>query len=68
MYLICNFNSVTRTKKIQNSLSFHKFGHKPANRDVIKEALKVIELKLYCTFVAADSIVDSISLIRSIVL
>ena len=30
---------VTRTKKIQNLLLFHKFRQKLANRDVTKEAL-----------------------------
>jgi len=54
--------SFTWTIKIQNPLLFHKFHPKVANSDVTKEALN-------CTAsIAADSIVDAIRFIRSIVL
>jgi len=54
--------SVTRTKKIQNSLSLHKF------RQNWQQLRTKGSAELYCLFTAADNIVDAISFIRRIVL
>jgi len=50
-------------RKIQNALPFHEFRQKLANSDAAMEALNGTAL-----FIAGDSIADTISFIRRIVL
>jgi len=53
---------VTQTIKIQNPLPFLKFRQKLANKLYNKWSTE-----LYCLFIATDSIVNTISFIRCIV-
>jgi len=63
-WCICNFNLLGRWKyKIHNHYRFHKFSIKSG-----KQSPNNGNTKLYCLFIAADSIVNGICFIRYIVL
>jgi len=61
-WCIPNFNWCYLDEIIQNSLPFHNFCQKLANRCYKGST------ELYCLFIAADSIIDAFSFIRRIVL